>query len=183
MTTKSQITKCIAACSKIDSAVSETFRTVCDTIGETLKSVFGPSNWELDSADVEAIVEGVAETATWKGTKSEKVRKSELRAVINGYPFLKSAAKHFLDSYGVFGKEHMLKIARLAPECPDAESTAAYAVEFFQKRDKATPTNLTQKQKLVNGLKAARNNCKGSAMLEDFDKFLRKHKLYNAVTK
>ena len=136
----------------------------------------------MDSEVVEKIVEGIAENSTWKGTTAERARKSEYRAVIKGYPFLKAASLYFRREYGTYGKEHLLKIARLSPECETAEDAAQFAVDHFVAKDKAQGRGAaTQKDKLIAGLKQARANCSGSAMLADLDAFLAKYKLAKAV--
>ena len=182
MATQKQITQCVNAVCGLETAVADTFVSQSKAITETYAPIFGPANWELDPEVVEKIVAGVAEKSTWKGTGSERQRKSELRAVIRGYPFLKAGAAYFRRVYGTYGKEHLMKIARLAPECETAEDAAQFAVDHFMAKDKAEGKGAaTQKDKLIAGLKQARNNCSGSAMLADLDAFLAKYKLAKAV--
>lgn len=181
MTTQKQIATCVAVLSGLETAVSETFTKQSNTISATLTNVFGTENWELEKETVESMIDGIAEVATWKGTSAERARKSEYRAIIKGYPFLGAGADYFRENYGTFGKEHLLKIARLAPECETAEDAAQFAVEAFQAKDKAKPNSpKSQKEKLVEGLKQALKNTTGSAMQSDLQALVRKYKLAKA---
>ena len=183
MTTKSQINSIVKTLARLDSAPADTFFMLATEITGNLTTNLGQANWDIEPETVEEIVAARTETAAWKGTAAEKVRKSELRAIIRGYPFLASASKHFRAGYPLFGKEQLLKIARYAPQCPDAESTAFYAIEFFEAKDSASAAanTKTQEQKLIAALKTARTNCKGSKMLADLDEFLAKYKLVRKV--
>ena len=189
--TKAVVTKIGNVCRKLDTAVRDTFRSIAVELSETYQQEVG-NTFDIDSKSVEAIVEYAAENATWSGTSAEKVRKSELRAVIKGAPFLKEATETFQSCYyngtpregqtGPFGKEQMLKIARMAPEYETAEDVAHEAIFFFRAKDNAVPNETTQEERLIAGLKQARKNCKGSKMLADLDDFLKSHKLYKKVT-
>ena len=178
----------------METAVAETFVQQTATVTNTLTETYGANNWDIEKANVEAMVNGVREKATWKGTSSERARKTEQRAIIRGYPFLKDSCKTFRDTYyngtdregmqGPLGREHVLKIARLAPDCADADTAATLAIDHFIARDKKSGSGAaSQHDKLVAGLKQAHKNTKGSAMLADLETFLKKHKLYKAVTK
>lgn len=182
MATSKQLASCVSVLSGLETAVAETFVQQAHKITAKLTEVFGSANWELEKDDVEAMIDGVTENATWKGTSAERVRKSEYRSIIKGYPFLSAGADYFRENYGTFGKEHLLKIARLGPECETADDAAQFAIDEFTAKDKAKGKGAaTQKDKLIAGLKQARKNCIGSRMLADLDDFLKSHKLLKAV--
>ena len=182
MATQKQLASCVSVLVGMESAVADTFVAQAHKITTTLGQVFGSTNWELPKDDVEAMIDGITDNATWKGTSAERARKSEYRAIIKGYPFLSAGADYFRENYGTFGKEHLLKIARLAPECEAADDAAQFAVEAFQAKDKAKGTGnaATQQDKLIAGLKQALANTKGTAMQDDLQAFVRKYKLAKA---
>ena len=194
MATAKQLANCVKALLGIETAVADTFVSQTEIITNTLTETHGAGNWEIEKTDIEAMIDGVAEKATWSGTSSERARKTDYRAIIRGYPFLKDACKTFRDTYyngtdregekGPLGREHVLKIARLAPDSADADTAATLAIDHFIARDKAAGNGAaSQQDKLIAGLKQAHKNAKGSAMLADLETFLKKHKLYKAVTK
>ena len=179
MATVKQLKECAKVLGGMETAVADTFSTQAANITRKLSSVFGRENWAIESADVETMVDSIAESATWKGTTADKVRRSEYRSVIKGYPFLQKGCAYFRSEYGTLGKDHLLKVARLAPQCETAEDAGEFAVEFFQEKDKAKGTGnaATQGDKLVAGLKQSLANTKGSAMQKDLIAFVKKYKL------
>jgi len=179
MATVKQLKECAKVLGGLETAVADTFSTQAANITHKLTSVFGRENWAIDSGDIETMVESLAESATWKGTSAEKVRRSEYRSVIKGYPFLQNGCAYFRREYGTLGKDHMLKVARLAPECETADDAGQFAVEFFQAKDKASGKGnaATQGDKLIAGLKQALANTSGSAMQSDLIAFVKKYKL------
>lgn len=186
MATQKQINSCVYVLTGLDTAVSDTFVTQCANITDKLSSVYGIENWDIPKDDVEKMIVGITEKAPWKDKPERQVaaRQSEYRAVIKGYPFLKSGAKTFKAEYGQFGKEHMLKIARTGIQYQTAKDAALDAVTYFEEKDKAKGKGkASQHDKLVAAAKTFRNNCEGSKMLAAFDKFLKAQKLYNEVTK
>lgn len=132
MTTATQVRRVAAAISGMESRVADTMVEVAADIASTCKDVFG--GLEPAKAVITAIVNTVAETASWADTKSEDSRKSELRAVIKSYPDIGIAAKCFRKEFGELRREHFIKLARMLPGQETPQLCAWNAAAFFEDR-------------------------------------------------
>ena len=181
------MTACVDALTSIETKVSDTFAAACGNITDSIAALYGPSNWELPDDFIEAMIKRITEKASWKDKpeRQRAARQSEYRAIMRSYPFLKTAAKEFLRDYGTLEKQHLLKVARCCPDYESASDAAGAAYNFFIAKDKAKGTGhaATQEDKLIAGCKQVHANCKGSKMLEAFEKFLKDHKLLAKVKK
>lgn len=135
MTAKTGLMKIARAVIGLGVSVSNTFAEQAQTITRTCRDVWGKVNWDLPADDVQTIVNAVTHESAWKGTSSEKARKSEIAAIVKAYPFLGTAAKIFRTTYGELRREHLVKIARLCPESETALDAGLLAVEYFEARD------------------------------------------------
>ncbi len=175
MATITSLKKVSAAITGIAVAVSNTFVESAGVIASTCHAAFGGS-LDIADADIKAIQDGVADNASWKGSSSEGARRSEVKAIVQAYPWLESACKTFKAQYGELRREHFVKIAREIPQCPDATTAAMYAVEFYQTRDSSKGgAAKTQQEKLVAALKQALKNTRGSKMQNDLLAFCNKN--------
>jgi hypothetical protein len=152
MSTMQQLKKIAASITGLGNAVSNTFAESAHEITSACQEVFGRENWDIDKADITTVVNTVAEAAPWKGTTSETARKSEVIAIIKGYPHLAKACQDFRRTYGELRREHLVKIARIAPTSASAADTAGLAVEFFETRDKSRGKGATPKAKSITEL-------------------------------
>lgn len=132
MTTATQVRKVASAISGIESRVADTMVQVAADIASTCREVFGGLEPAKDV--LAAIVNTVAETASWSGTKSEDARKSELRAVIKAYPDIGVAAKCFRKEYGELRREHFIKLARMLPGQETPQLAAWNCAAWFEDR-------------------------------------------------
>lgn len=156
MSTMQQLKKVASTITGLGNAVSNTFASQAHEITSACQQVFGRENWDIDKADITTVVNTVEESAPWKGTSSAAARRSEVTAIIKGYPHLAKACDAFKREFGELRREHLVKIARIAPTSASPADTAGLAVEFFETRDKqrgkgagAKPKTITE---LVSGI-------------------------------
>lgn len=134
MTTQTMLKKVANTVSGISAALSNTLAEQSREITKVAREAFGRANWEIPKADLTTVVNAVADQSTWKGTKAEGARRSEVAALVVAYPFLGTACDVFKREFGQLRREHMIKIARLCPDSATASDAAMRAVEFYETR-------------------------------------------------
>ena len=143
MATMTALKKVGAAVVGIATGVTDTFVNQALEIANAGKDAWGGS-LDIPETDVTTVVNYVTENSTWGkyvGSRKENERKilstrqKEVRDIIAAYNWISPASKVFKGEYGELRREHFMRIAREIPKCPDAESAAMYAVEYFQDRD------------------------------------------------
>lgn len=132
MATKTAIKKVVSAITSVGANLTSTFVEWVAGIADTCTDTYGGD--VVPKADMTAILDGVEEISPWKGTTSAKVRRSEVQALVNSYPILSQACDQFRRQHGELRREHVLKIARLAPKAKNAKDCAAQAITFFKAR-------------------------------------------------
>ena len=152
MSTMNQLKKIAGVVSGLGNAISNTFAQQAHEITKACQDVWGRENWDIDKADVTTVVNTVEENAPWKGTSSAAARRSEVTAIIKGYPHLAKACDTFKREFGELRREHLVKIARIAPTSASAVDTAMLAVEFFETRDKERGKGASAKPKTISEL-------------------------------
>ena len=159
------------------SAMSYTFQTQGAAITEVCRNAFGPANWDIAPRDIVAITGMVEETATWKGTTSAGARRSELIAIVKGYPFLGDAVAMFRDGNGGnISRQQFLKLARLAPNNKSAKATAQAGLELVKAKKKSGNKPLTPTEKRNRALKTAIDNSRG-AVKKSLIELVEKHNI------
>lgn len=180
MSTMKQLKRVAASITGLGNAVSDTFANQAHEITNACQQVFGRENWDIDKADITTVVNTVEESAPWKGTSSAAARRSEVTAIIKGYPHLAKACGDFKRMFGELRREHLVKIARIAPTSASAADTAGLAVEFFENREKergkgggAKPKTIAE---LVSGIfKVQTRSKKQIAFRKDLANLCKKH--------
>jgi len=155
MTTATQVRKVAAAITGIESRVADTMVQVASDIANACTVAFGG----LDPAKdvIKAIVNTVAETASWNGTSSEAARRSEIKAVIVAYPYIASAAKTFKRECGELRREQFIKLARMCPQYETPTDAALDCVGFFEDRANKKGSGAGRKGTIGMGLGIIKN--------------------------
>jgi hypothetical protein len=173
MTTQTQVKKISNAITGMESKVADTMVQVAHDIASACQSVF--KGLTPEAADIKAIQDQVADSATWKGSSSEGARRSEIKSIVVAYPYLETACKVFKREFGELRREHFVKLARMAPQYETPTDAALDTVAFFEERGASTGNAATPKQKLAAGLSQAIANVGENAAL--------KRALYNLCKK
>lgn len=132
MATKTAIKKVVTAVTSVGANLTSTFVEWVAGIADICNDTYGGD--VVPKEDMTAILDGVEAESAWRGTTSAKVRRSEVQALINSYPILSQSCNAFKQQHGELRREHVLKIARLAPKAKNAKDCAAQAVTFFKAR-------------------------------------------------
>ena len=158
---------------RVAKVIADVNRTMSDTFCEQAKKitrvcsdVFGRAQWLLPREDIDAVIDAAAEESSWRGTSSEAARRSEIAAVIRAYPYLGAACKHYQRETGELRREHMLKIARLCPQCETAQDAALLAVDFFAGKKSSRKKLALPGDKIVRGLTMAIKACDDDAVVQ-----------------
>lgn len=174
MTTATQVKKISAAITGMESKVADTMVQVAHDIANACQSVF--KGLTPEAADIKAIQDQVADSATWSGSSSEGARRSEIKSIVLAYPYIETAAKVFKREFGELRREHFVKLARMAPQYETPTDAALDTVAFFEERGASKGgKSATPAQKLAAAMSQAIANTGDNAGL--------KRALYNLCKK
>lgn len=145
MSVKQIVDSAVAFDSNVAKSVVELVKKFADVVFAT----FGGDEIEKDKMD--AMLDGIEERSTWKGTKSRNARRSEWKAAINASAFnFGAACDLYHKKYGAFNRVVMFKLARVLPwheHTTDAVREAYKACN--SKPAKAKPATLASAVKSV----------------------------------
>jgi hypothetical protein len=136
MATATQLKHVSKAITDIAVAVSNTFVDQAKAIADAGFEAFKGN--APTKEEVTTVVNTVTESASWKGSKSEAARQSEVRSIVNAYQYIGKAAPVFKREYGELRREHFVKLARMCPAYETPTDAALDTVTFFEKRDSKT---------------------------------------------
>lgn len=178
MATISNLKKIAKTFVSLDTSASKVFVEQSHYITKQCRQAFGGDIWNVPKDEIVKIADLVAEESPWKNTFSEKVRRSEIASIVKAYPYLSSACAIFERQYKALTRVHMLKIARLCPQCETPNDAALLAIKFFNAK-KPTPKNSSAKssaEKTRAGIMQAIKHCGNTRMEKSL---LRLCKTYN----
>lgn len=125
----------VKAFTSFENAVSQTMQQQVIALVDACTAEYAGD--DVPKADVLAIQDAVASDSKWKGSSSEGVRRSEIKACLTAYPYyFGEACTAFRKDFGELRRNHMLAVARELPKHEEWRDAVTTVVKRMREKAK-----------------------------------------------